>query len=346
MREATRQAREEARAVAERQRSEARDSRKRRRRERSKRWDLRTDALTLKLRSPGLAARRRATASARAMTGYVSLPSRLFALLGRALAPLGRLLAPLGRVAADALSRVAPVISQALMFAVRVPAALIAIGLDLVLDAGGWLRVRVGPLMAGVYVLALRTVTPVRTLVVVCAGAALALAASQFVDYRGVAVSAPEYEGEIQTVAAAPFTDLKPTGSAHAYALVPLAAIAVLLAVITARGRWRVGRAVGLIGLAGIVVGLSIDMPRGLDAGDSGIAYLGTDARLIEGFWAQMAASATLLVAGPLLGLYAKREAAGDSRTERRAARKRSRKRKPAQTRRTSTPRRPSGASA
>ena len=105
---------------------------------------------------------------------------------------------------------------------------------------------------------------------------------------------------------------------------------------------------VGLIGLAGIVVGLAIDMPQGLDSGDSGIAYLGTDPRLIEGFWAQMAASVTLLLAGPLLGLYAKREAAEDSRSSRRAARdrKRDRDREPASRRRTSSARRPSRASA
>ncbi len=180
-----------------------------------------------------------------------------------------------------------------------------------------------------------------------CAGAAVALAASQFVDYRGVAVGAPAYEGEIGAVAPAPFTDLKPAGSAHAYALVPLAAIAVLLAVATARGRWRLGRAVGLIGLAAVALGLLIDMPAGLDAGDSGVSYLGTEARLIEGFWAQMAAAATLLLAGPLLGLYAKRAAAADRGSVRRAARDRRRKRKPAaKPRRASGARRPSRASA
>ena len=88
-------------------------------------------------------------------------------------------------------------------------------------------------------------------------------------------------------------------------------------------------------------------MPAGLDAGDSGVSYLGTEARLIEGFWAQMAASATLLLAGPLLGLYAKRAAAADRRSERRAARDRARKRKPAaKRRRPSAARRPSRASA
>ena len=296
---ATQDAREEARAASERKRSEAREMRAKRRKERSRRWDLRTERLTVRLRSPGLASRRRAAAKA----GPPGPFTRLFALAGKVLGPLITALAPAGRAAANGLSRAAPYISKTLMFAIRLPVALIAIGLDLVLDAVGWARTKVGPLSAGVYDLAMRTVTPVRTLVVVCVGAAVALALSQFADYRGIAVSAPAYEGEIGTVAPAPFTDLKPAGSAHFYALIPLAAVAVLLTVATARGRWRLGRAVGLIGLVGIVLGIAVDAPQGLDAGKTGLAYLGTDARLIEGFWAQMAASATLLIAGPLLGL-------------------------------------------
>ena len=85
-------------------------------------------------------------------------------------------------------------------------------------------------------------------------------------------------------------------------------------------------------------MGIAVDAPQGLDAGRSGVAYLNTEARLIEGFWAQMAASATLLVTGPLLGLYAKRASAGHgSRAERRRDR--------ARPRRTAV-QRPSGASA
>jgi hypothetical protein len=295
----------------------------------------RMERATLKLRGPGRRRGKRTASKKRpASSGHPQARS-----MGEALAPAGR------RVSA-ALSAVAPYVSKGLMTFVRVPAALIAIGLDLVLDAGRWVRSKVGPLSAGVYELATRTVTPVRTLVVVCAGASVALVASQFIDYRGIAIGAPGYEGEIEAIAPAPFTDLEPAGSAHAYALIPLAAIAVLLSFATARGRWRLGRAVGLIGLAGILVGVLVDAPQGLDAGDSGVSYLGTDARLIEGFWAQMAASATLLVAGPLLGLYAKRETAGDGRRESRAARARKRDRNRASKRGSAPARRPSGASA
>ena len=326
MREATSKAREEARALAERERGHARQARAQRRRVRSVQWDKRTDALTARLRGGARGTRRRIEP------------------LGRRIGPLARRLEPAGRSTGSALGLIAPYVSKALMVMVRVPAALIAIGLDLVLDAAGWVRSNVGPLSAGVGEFALRTVTPVRTLVVVSVGAAVALAASQFIDYRGVAVGAPAYEGEIGAVAPAPFTDLKPSGSAHAYALVPLALIAALLAVATVRGRWRMGRAVGLIGLAGIVVGIAIDAPQGLDTGSSGVAYLGTDARLIEGFWAQMAASATLLFVGPLLGLSAKRQAAGDR--ERSTGRSRKRRPRPSSKRRPATARRASGARA
>jgi len=328
MREATSRAREEARAIAERERGGARKARAQRRRVRSVQWDKRADALTARLRGGARGTRRRIEP------------------LGRRIEPLARRLEPAGRSAGSALGRIAPYVSKALMLVMRVPAALIAIGLDLVLDAAGWVRSRVGPLSAGVGEFTLRAVTPVRTLLVVSAGAAVALAASQFIDYRGVAVGAPAYEGAIGAVAPAPFTDLKTSGSAHAYALVPLALIAALLAVATARGRWRMGRAVGLIGLAGIVVGIAIDAPQGLDTGNSGVAYLGTDARLIEGFWAQMAASATLLFAGPLLGLYAKRQAAGDRGRERSSGRSRKRRPRPSSKRRPAPARRASEAKA
>ncbi len=101
-----------------------------------------------------------------------------------------------------------------------------------------------------------------------------------------------------------------PLGSAHLYVLLPLAGLALALVWLTARGRWRLGRAVAAVGLAGLVVTLAIDLPQGLDTGRAGSDYLGTEARLIEGFWSQLAASAALLAFGPLLGAYARR--AGD----------------------------------
>ena len=219
------------------------------------------------------------------------------------------------------LARAAPYISGALMLLVRIPVGLIAILLDVIQDVAAWARARIGPAAAGVSFWLARMVTPVRALAVVVIAAAVALAASQFVDYRGVAVGEDQYQGEVGTVAPVPLTDLKATGSAHLYAMVPLAVIAIALVPLTVRGRWRLGRAISLIGLIGIAVGLLIDAPEGLDAGRAGISYLGTDAHLIEGFWAQMAASGTLVLCGLLLGLYVKQTSAHESWLERRRGR-------------------------
>jgi hypothetical protein len=105
---------------------------------------------------------------------------------------------------------------------------------------------------------------------------------------------------------------------------VPLGVLALLLIWATARGRWRLGRAVSLVGVAAIAVALLVDMPQALDRGGAGVAYVGTDARLLEGFWAQIAAAAVLVGCGPMLGFYARR-AAGEPRR----GRARSRRRRP-----------------
>jgi hypothetical protein len=150
-----------------------------------------------------------------------------------------------------------------------------------------------------------RAVTPARALAFVVIAVAGLLAASQFADYRGVAVSAPQYAGEVGTIADAPLTDLETTGSAHLYLGVPLALAVIVLAILALRGRPRLGLLIGAIGLAGIATTLLIDLPQGLDAGRAGISYEGSEARLAEGFWAQLSACAALLVCGPLLGRYA-----------------------------------------
>ncbi|MGZ5387518.1 MAG: hypothetical protein ACXWZV_08540 [Solirubrobacterales bacterium] len=226
--------------------------------------------------------------------------------LGEGLRPLGAALRPLGA----ALSAIAPYVAGALWAALRVPLALLAALVDLLTAIGERVRMHAGTVAAVVGHHVTAAVTPVRTLAAVCAAAALALGASQFADYAGVAVGAPGYAGEVGAVAPAPQTALEPAGSAHLYVLLPLAGLALALVWLTACGRWRLGRAVAAVGLAGLVVTLAIDLPQGLDTGRAGSDYLGTEARLVEGFWSQLAASAALLALGPLLGAYARR--AGD----------------------------------
>jgi hypothetical protein len=220
-------------------------------------------------------------------------------------------LAPAARPVGLGLAAIAPFVTGALWFALRVSLSLLAAFVDFVQGTLRFLGTNAGTLVAGLTHRLAVAVTPVRALTAVCAGAAVALAVSQFTDYSGVAVGASSYTGDVEAVAPAPQTALETAGSAHLYVLVPLAVLALALTWMTARGRWKLGRAITAVGLAGIVVTLAIDLPQGLDAGRAGENYLGTDARLIEGFWSQLAASVALVAFGPLLGLYARRAGSG-----------------------------------
>jgi hypothetical protein len=207
--------------------------------------------------------------------------------------------------------------AKAVVNAVFVPIALAVRGFSALADVlarllGG--AASVGRWVGARFESLTRVVRPERTVALVVVLAAVALAASQFVDYHGVGVGAPDYSGEVGSVAPAPNTDRATAGSAHAYVLIPVALAAVALTILTLAGRWRLGRGVALLGIAGIAVSLAIDAPKGLDAGIPGIAYYGADAQLLEGFWAQLASSATLAILGLVLSAYV-RDAGGASRT-------------------------------
>ena len=151
--------------------------------------------------------------------------------------------------------------------------------------------------------------TPLRGALVVSVLAAVLLGVSQFVDYRGVAVGVPEYAAysDAELVAPAPEVDREPTGSAHAYLLVPVAALAIALLVLAARGRWQLGRVVSLLGVLGIAIALVVDVPAGLDESAQAIAYAGVEAHLIEGFWVQIVSAGVLVCGGLLVSRYARR---------------------------------------
>jgi hypothetical protein len=51
---------------------------------------------------------------------------------------------------------------------------------------------------------------------------------------------------------------------------------------------------------------MAIDLPQGLDAGRPGLAFSGSDAVLLQGFWAEVACSATLMLCGGLLAVYSR----------------------------------------
>jgi hypothetical protein len=171
-----------------------------------------------------------------------------------------------------------------------------------------------------------RVVTPRRAVAVVVLCAAVLLGVSQFVDYRGIGIGAPQYRG-VEAVAPAPQTDREPAGSAHGYALLGVAVLTIGALAFTLRGRWRLGRVVSLLGAAGVAVSLLIDIPKGLDEGTAALAFEDARAELIEGFWVQLAASAVLLVTGVLLGRYARAERQPAGRPARRAKPARRRRR-------------------
>lgn len=228
-----------------------------------------------------------------------------------------RRLRPLGRGVRELLGRIAPPATGGMLSVAHAGVGILTGILDLATGALRWLGARLGPLAAGLESLVYARVTPAATVTVVTGAAAVALGASQFVDYHGVAIGAPLYEGEVGRTAPVPMTDLDPAGSAHLYALVPAAAAALVLIALTAAGRWRLGRAVGLVGLIGLVVSVAVDAPQGLDAGTAGTAFAGAEAELLEGFWVQVAASAVLLAGGPLLGSYVRRAGEPGRRADR-----------------------------
>ena len=148
-----------------------------------------------------------------------------------------------------------------------------------------------------------RGVTPSGTAAVVTAGAALLLAVSQFIDYRGVEIGAPGYQ-DVQAVAPAPQTDRQTMGSVHGYAMLPVAAVSLLMLPFVLGGRWRLGRVISLLGALAIAVTVLFDARRGLDEGEAALAYQGAHAVLIEGFWLQLSSAAVLLVGGLLVARY------------------------------------------
>jgi hypothetical protein len=281
MAEATARVRADAKAVKKREWEEAQ-------RRRAMAWRTRRDEIGVRLRGAALETRRRVRPFGSGLHAFLAL--------------------------------VAPYVSRTLLLLVRIPAALIATLLDLTQDLFRWLRARIGPLLAAIAEFVSAAVTPLRTVALVGAAAAVALGISQFFDYRGVAVNAPAYRGEVGNVAPVPLTDTEPAGDAHLYLLLPVAVLALVLVWATYAGRWRLGRVVALLGVIGVVVSLVVDLPQGLHQGVAANSYSGTEAQLIEGFWAQIAASAMLIFTGLLLGSHARQAsaAAGELRSRRR----------------------------
>jgi hypothetical protein len=280
--EATRRAQEEGRAAARRRREATRE----RRRAQRKAFVTSTETLRVRLRGASLEGRRR--------------------------------LRPLGSATQRLLGRIAPYVTRALFAPIRIAALLLTRLVDLSERSIGWVRERGGRAAARVGRELSTNVSSRGTYAVVGAAAALALAGSQFADYKAVEVNSLYYEGEVGTVAEAPRTEVDTAGSAHFYLLIPVALAALYLLWAAYRGNWRLGRWAGGLGLLGVLVSLAVDLPQGLDTGVSGIAFSGSEANLIEGFWAQLSASAVLAACGFALSAEARRAAEGEPPRSRR----------------------------
>jgi hypothetical protein len=274
----------------------------------------RLDDPTARVRSEARAAAKRERAELRrARRADLGLRARGGALEARRrVRPFGRAFAPLGALLRGWAGRVAPFFSRGLMLIFTVPAALIALLLSGATAALGWLRDRTVPTALGVADFLSIHIRPAGTVAFVATAAAVALGVSQFHDYSGVEVSASLYAGEVGTKAPVPLTDLERAGDAHMWVLLPVALAALVLTWQTYRGRWRLGRLVGALGLLAVLVSLAIDLPQGLDAGRAGVSFSDTRAAVIEGFWAQLSAAVVLVFCGPLLGSYVRRASAPD----------------------------------
>jgi hypothetical protein len=270
---------------------------------RRKRPRKRIDELTEQTRREARAMSRRRRAEARrAVRPEQDLGVRL---RGAALETKRRL-RPLAAPVAAFFSWIGRPVARALLFLIQLIAALVAVVLELGQIAIRWVG---GVLLSAALIVVEATrrhVNPRSTVAFVGVCAAVGLGASQFFDYHGVAVDAPDYAGQIGSIAPVPITDRQTAGSAHLWILLPVAGLAAILIVAAYRGRPRLAAGVAVCGLIGLAVALAVDLPQGLEVGRPGLAFTGTQAQLLQGFWAEVASSAVLILCGGLLAHYSR----------------------------------------
>ncbi len=162
-----------------------------------------------------------------------------------------------------------------------------------------WLR-KAGGAAARAATRASAVVTPRRAICGVILASAACLVVSQFVDYRSVEIGQPGYAG-LPAVAAPPTVGAKTAGQAHSYLLVPIALLAAVAGVLALQPKRRgLGRVVIALGLLCLAVILLVDLPAGLDAGAETSRFAGATAVLEDGFYAELAAAAGLVLGGLL----------------------------------------------
>ncbi|HET7416926.1 MAG TPA: hypothetical protein VFJ61_04800 [Solirubrobacterales bacterium] len=145
-----------------------------------------------------------------------------------------------------------------------------------------------------------QVVTPARAAAFLLCAAGICLVVSQFIDYRGVEIGQPGYAG-LPGVARAPTVEVKTAGAAHAYLLVPVGVLAIVLgALALRRERRNLGLLVAGLGVLALAVILLVDLPHGLDEGSQSSRFSGATAVLQDGFFAELAAAGGMVLAGLL----------------------------------------------
>ena len=143
-------------------------------------------------------------------------------------------------------------------------------------------------------------ITPQRAICGVIVASALCLVVSQFVDYRSVEIGQPGYAGLAGRGAAdrrgedagrRPLLRADPDRPARRRSPRRWPC---------ARERRGLGRVVIALGLLSIAVILLVDLPAGLDEGAQAARFAGATAVLEDGFYAQLAAAAGLVLGGLL----------------------------------------------
>ncbi|MCB0870721.1 MAG: hypothetical protein KDB52_07810 [Solirubrobacterales bacterium] len=154
-----------------------------------------------------------------------------------------------------------------------------------------------------------RVITPHRALILVSAVAAVLLGISQYKGLGSIEIGQAGYSG-IEDLARAPAIDKTTPAGVHTQIFVPIAAVAFLSVLVIALGgvgtmakrlagfRRLASMILVTIGLLTLVVTLLIDLPEATDTTEAALAYSGVQARILGGFWLELAAGAALAVTG------------------------------------------------
>jgi len=158
---------------------------------------------------------------------------------------------------------------------------------------------RAGAALTAAATRASAVLTPRRAIAAVALASAALLIVAQFITYRSVEIGQPGYAG--LAAATPPDVAERTAGEAHAYLLVPIALLAAAIAAMTMRsGRRGLGRVIVALGLLSFATIGLVDLPAGLDAGSQPSRFSGATAVLEDGFYAEVAAAAGLVLAGLL----------------------------------------------